>query len=102
MKRAETRQDQMQRLATRVAAGDVVFFIGAGFSLESEHNSTEILIVRLIARLEALTEFISNLGGDAAETAKRLGTGLRTTFWLSEKNGDLFNTESHNGEKSIL
>ncbi len=79
----ETRQDKLDRLATRICAGEVVFFIGAGFSLDSEGNSTQLLIARLLARLEALTELaIASLETSIAQVARRLRAGLRTTFSL--------------------
>jgi len=96
MKRREVRQGQLDRLATRICAGEVVFFIGAGFSLDSEGNTAQLLVARLLARIEALTERTA-ISGDAesAELANRLRTGLRTTFSLEKSaNGfsDLFDT----------
>jgi len=79
----ETRQDQLERLATRICAGEVVFFIGAGFSLDSEGNTAQLLVARLLARLEALTEQAAASGdAELADLGNRLGTGLRATFSL--------------------
>jgi len=55
----ESCEGKLERLAARVTAGEAVFFIGAGFSLESEHNSTQVLIARLLARIEGLCEAIA-------------------------------------------
>jgi hypothetical protein len=98
MSRAETRHEQIERLAMRIASGDVVFFIGAGFSIDSEGNTTPVLISRLLARFEALTEVMSaggNKRSAAAVAAYRLRKGLRTTFWLAkdpagDEIGDIF------------
>jgi SIR2-like protein len=79
----ETRQDKLARLATRICAGEVVFFIGAGFSLDSEKNTTSLLIARLLARFEALAETLIAVGNpEAVAAARRLRTGLRVTFTL--------------------
>ncbi len=66
-------QEGLERLAERVVAGDVVFFIGAGFSLDSEGNSAARLIRRLLARFEALT---------ASLAEDRLLDALKETFHL--------------------
>ena len=51
--------DQLSRLSTRLVAGDVVFFIGAGYSLDSEGNTPGILIARLLARFDAIARTIA-------------------------------------------
>src|SRR5262249_20365465 len=71
----ETRQRQIDRLAARGCAGEGGFFIGAGFSLGSEGNTTGLLIARLLAPFEAMAE-------QAGETGERLRRGLRATFAL--------------------
>jgi hypothetical protein len=79
----EARHDKLRRLASRICAGEVVFFIGAGFSLDSEGNSAKLLIARLLARFEALTDWMLDLrDADANDAAKRLKRGLRVTFSL--------------------
>jgi hypothetical protein len=45
---------QLSRLAQRILAGEVVFFVGAGFSIDSEGLSAARLIRRLLVRLHAL------------------------------------------------
>lgn len=53
---------QVVRLASRIHAGEVVFFIGAGFSIDSEGLSAVRLMRRLILRLHALDEVAALLG----------------------------------------
>jgi len=43
----------LDRLAALILKGDVVFFVGSGFSIDSEGNSATRLIRRLIWRLLA-------------------------------------------------
>jgi SIR2-like domain len=84
----QSREGKLERLAARVTAGEVVFFIGAGFSLESEHNSTQVLIARLLARIEGLCEAIAaHFPRETVllETVHDIRRGLGTTFWLKEK-----------------
>jgi len=86
MSRPETRQEKLQRLSTRVCAGEVVFFIGAGFSLDSEGNSTKVLIARLLARFEAMAGRLEqSRDSETAKTANRLRKGLRKTFDLDDR-----------------
>jgi hypothetical protein len=72
--------DTVERLISRIVAGETVFFVGAGFSLDSEPNSSVRLIRRLMARFAAITE---QLAGNA--TALQLREGLRVTFNLGDK-----------------
>ncbi len=74
----------LSRLAKRVLAGEVVFFIGAGFSLDSEGNSAGCLIRRLLARFLAMTECLAEEDGPAAEEARSLVAGLKKTFALKK------------------
>jgi hypothetical protein len=69
--------DALNRLAELILAGDVVFFIGAGFSIDSERNTGQRLIRRLLIRLESLTH---HLGSDAGA----IRDSLRSTFDLSK------------------
>ena len=68
--------DKYERLVTRILAGEVVFFVGAGFSLDSEGNSAGRLIARLIVRFLALTQKLPK------NTTEDLRWGLRRTFKL--------------------
>lgn len=69
--------DGLRRLAELILRGDVVFFIGAGFSLDSEQNFATRLIRRLLIRLQALSQ---HLGNDA----ELIRDALRSTFDLGE------------------
>lgn len=73
----------LDRLAERIAAGEAVFFIGAGFSVDSEGNDSYRLIGRLLARFDALTKLLQN---DPSMTGKALALrkGLCNTFPICE------------------
>ncbi len=71
----------LSRLAKRVLAGEVVFFIGAGFSLDSEGNSAGCLIRRLLARFLAMAEGLKTESSTADE-AKCLLASLCRMFSL--------------------
>ena len=89
MRKVDTREDKLLRLAKRTAAGEVVFFIGAGFSIDSERNTTTVLIARLLARFEALSEeMAANLPATSAGLAHRLRKALRITFSLQQTGAD--------------
>ena len=88
----------LERLAGRVLNGEVVFFVGAGFSLDSEGNTAGRLIAPLLARFEAMTEFFlsakelpvkaaagaepDKIVASLRETAHQLTDGLLRTFYL--------------------
>jgi hypothetical protein len=74
--------DAIERLVTRVIAGEAVFFAGAGFSLDSEPNSSARLIRRLLTRFAAITEQLANV---PESVAPRLREGLRITFKLGKQ-----------------
>ena len=63
-----TEQSHLVRLAKHISQGQVVFFIGAGFSLDSENNSAAILIARLVARFEALCQLTQENNEIAVKT----------------------------------
>ena len=69
----------LSTLGEQIRRGEVVFFVGSGFSLDSENNSAGRLIRRLLIRLLAMDEA---LGGDWAERLVR-------SFGLSRKEGFL-------------
>jgi hypothetical protein len=86
-------QELMERLddlAKRVLAGEVVFFVGAGFSYDSEGNSAKRLLRRLLARFFALHVVLSDdslmlrNAHSIKEGAKLLKAGLMNTFALKE------------------
>src|SRR5262245_2865958 len=65
----------LHRLALRIRDGDVVFFIGTGFSVDSEWNTAGRLMRRLLIRLQAMCE---TLGAEGNEVA----AGFTNTFGL--------------------
>ena len=71
--------DSLRRLAERLLTGEVVFFIGAGFSLDSERNTATRLLKRLFARFEALTTFMreGSRTGNADDLAPRAEVKLQ-------------------------
>ena len=73
--------DKYERLVNRILAGEVVFFVGAGFSLDSEGNSAQRLIARLIARFMAMTEELTKAGA----TIENLCEGLSRTFKVDKE-----------------
>lgn len=88
---------KLDNLSDMLLSGKVVFFIGAGFSLDSEGNSANRLIRRLIVRFDAITDVLSKvkrndlLGGkgkpgNIKRIANELRNGLVSTFSL--KNND--------------
>src|SRR6516164_6985058 len=83
--------DTVERLVSRIIAGEAVFFVGAGFSLDSEPNSSARLIRRLMARFAAITEHLEARAGKVGESptvasaAPSLREGLRVTFNLGDK-----------------
>ena len=77
--------EAVERLANRILAGEVVFFIGAGFSLDSEGNSAKLLIARLLARFYALIDALNALGGKERDKAEELKKELEHTFSLIGK-----------------
>lgn len=84
----------LEGLANRIFTGEVIFFIGAGFSVDSERNTADRLIARLAVRFEAITACLSNEAAaspDTAESPAATAAGLREsifkTFSLSKPAG---------------
>ena len=73
----------IQRMAERVLAGNVVFFVGAGFSIESEGNSAGRLIGRLLVRLVTISAVLHRCAGHASQGGAILDR-LRTAFRLKD------------------
>lgn len=77
-------------LSRRIRSGEVVFFVGSGFSVDSEGNSTDRLILRLLIRFEALTAHLAQIDAGVPgaerirERAVRLRRVLRNTFRLGK------------------
>ena len=82
--RPEGLGSKLHRLATSIVAGDVVFFIGAGFSVESEGNTASVLIARLLVRFEGVTAAVaaetSLAGSPLAALCEDLRSSLQSTF----------------------
>ncbi len=55
------------RLAKRILTGDVVFFIGAGFSIDSEGNTAQRFVSFLLVRFVAIILYLETLGFDNEE-----------------------------------
>ena len=80
---------KLENLAERIYQGQVVFFIGAGFSLDSEGLSAFRLMLRLLARFDAFSWVLARIAipesralQDAAARASELRGVLRDTFEL--------------------
>jgi hypothetical protein len=75
---------KLENLAERIYHGQVVFFVGAGFSLDSEGLTGARLILRLLGRFDALSSALIDAypRRSAGAIARRLREVLRTTFWL--------------------
>lgn len=54
----------LPKLAERIRRGEVVFFVGAGFSIDSEGMSAGVIVRRLWIRLEGLCELCWDRGGE--------------------------------------
>ncbi len=81
---------KLENLAERIYQGQVVFFIGAGFSLDSEGLSAFRLMLRLLARFDAFSWVLARIAipesralQDAAARASELRGVLRDTFELA-------------------
>ena len=86
--------DRLEDLSDRLLAGDVVFLVGAGFSLDSEGNSGWRMVSRLLARFLGMHEVLTKpdvLLRDAdrvREGMEELYNGLVRTFGLKDKKAD--------------
>ena len=60
--------ESIENLVDRIGKGEVVFFVGAGFSLDSEGNSATRLMTRLLWRLQAMSIVLeSTIGKQLSE-----------------------------------
>jgi hypothetical protein len=85
----------LENLAERIYHGQVVFFVGAGFSLDSEGLTGRRLLLRLLARFDAITSLLLAQTPELARMAKRLREVLRDTFWLGREATDPLTTAEH-------
>ncbi len=83
---------KLENLAERIYQGQVVFFIGAGFSLDSENLSAFRLMLRLLGRFDGFSWVLARVGTaespklqHVAERAGELRRVLRDTFELASK-----------------
>jgi hypothetical protein len=78
------------KLAERVTDGEVVFFVGSGFSIDSEGNDAKRLVGRLLAGLLGLGATLAELDPGGHQEASRLLDGLGRVFELdgAKKPGD--------------
>ena len=87
---------KLENLAERIYHGQVVFFVGAGFSLDSEGLTGPRLLLRLLARFDALSSALIETHEQQrpASTATCLREVLRSTFRLG-KDPDPLATAAH-------
>ncbi len=83
---------KLENLAERIYGGQVVFFVGAGFSLDSEGISSWRLLLRLLARFDGFSWVLARSEGEpgsalarAAAQALELRRSLRETFGLESR-----------------
>jgi hypothetical protein len=73
---------KLENLAERIYQGQVVFFIGAGFSLDSENLTAYRLMLRLLARFDGFSWVLAREGVVQAAELRRV---LRDIFDLRSK-----------------
>ncbi|MDA0810031.1 MAG: SIR2 family protein [Planctomycetota bacterium] len=71
--------ESIENLVDRIGKGEVVFFVGAGFSLDSEGNSATRLMTRLLWRLQAMSVVLEStieklLSDDEQSDHQKTGT----------------------------
>ncbi|MFV8754869.1 SIR2 family protein [Nannocystaceae bacterium ST9] len=83
---------KLENLAERIYQGQVVFFVGAGFSLDSENLTAYRLMLRLLARFDGFSWVLARMRapgsaivGDVAARASELRRVLRDIFDLASK-----------------
>jgi hypothetical protein len=74
--------DAINRLAALVLQGDVVFFIGAGFSVDSEGNTAQRLVRRLLIRLLGLGRALDEVLGQRTGPGSQIRKNIQHTFDL--------------------
>jgi hypothetical protein len=87
---SKSRFDGTSRLAKRVLDGEVVFFVGSGFSIDSEGNDANRLVGRLLAGLLAMGTILAEESGLDPAPSSLLLDGLGRVFGLAgaEQPGD--------------
>jgi len=115
--------DALERLATRISAGDVVFFVGSGHSVDTEKNTASNMVRRLMARFEqmknkrAYPDLYSNLlktfelDAEAELTSRENIDKLAAQYykindWITNAFGELIppgkNNDLRRGKKEFL
>src|SRR5262245_47130224 len=86
-----SRFDATSRLAARVLDGEVVFFVGSGFSIDSESNDAKRLVGRLLAGLLAMGTILAEESNLNPPPASALLDNLGRIFTLAgaEHPGDV-------------
>ena len=80
----------LQQLAEQILTGQNVFFIGAGFSLDSEGNSATRLVAKLLLRFDAATTILSqSADNDKQHIARELRQRFCHVFDIKDT-GELF------------
>src|SRR5262245_29781390 len=79
------------RLARRVLDGEVVFFVGSGFSIDSEGNDARRLVGRLLATILAMATVLAEEADEEPSRACELLDGLERVFSLdgADRAGDV-------------
>ena len=76
--------EALDRLAQQVIHGQAVFFVGAGFSIDSEGNTANRMLTRLVLRLSAihweLTKALNELDEGSRKKIKDLGEDFEKSF----------------------
>lgn len=76
------RPDRLVHFASQLASGNLVFFIGAGFSRDSENNTTDRLVRRLAARVIGICRTLS--AGPRGMDADQLLATFKSVHSLSD------------------
>lgn len=103
---SETVLGAVERLSRCIISGEVVFFIGSGFSIDSEGNTASRFMIRLLIRFSAMVHVLSKnaktLAREISDPEKQKAAEeladlvaaspekLRQTFRLNPKSGGRF------------
>ncbi|MEM9365703.1 MAG: SIR2 family protein [Planctomycetota bacterium] len=82
--------EAMNRLVDRILGGEAVFFIGSGFSVDSEHNTASRLMLRLLVRFEAMTSVLVRATRTLVfhDELRQLSDRLNQTFRLRDEGNE--------------
>lgn len=82
--------DSIENLVERIGKGEVIFFVGAGFSLDSEGNSATRLMTRLLWRLQAMTVVMdSRISREISESSENARSLNETTVKILDDHRSL-------------